>query len=233
MLQIDIITLFPEYFTPLDVSIIGRAKQRGLVDINILNLRDFSKDTKHRRVDEKPFGGGAGMLLMAPPIFSAVESVRREDSLVILTSAQGEKFEQKVAKQIACKNKHLIFICGHYQGVDGRVLKIVDKQISLGDFILTNGNLATLAISDAIIRLLPNVLGDEKSASYESFSSGLLEYPQYTKPVQFRNMSVPDVLLSGNHRQIQLWREQKALEKTTEKRPDLIEKRSKNNEKSI
>ena len=220
-LRIDIITIFPAYFEALNLSIIGRAQQKGSVKINIINLRDFSQD-KHNKVDDKPFGGGPGMLMMASPIFSAVESVKTDKSTVIFATPQGEPFSQNLACEFAKNEEHLILICGHYEGVDERVLQLVDREISLGDYILTNGNLAAMVISDAVIRLLPEVLGDEKSLLYESFTSGLLEYPQYTKPVDFRGMKVPSLLLSGNHHCIEQWRQKQAMMKTKIKRPDLI-----------
>ena len=235
MLRIDIITIFPTFFSSFDLSIIKRACEKGLVEITIINLREFSKD-KHHKIDEKPFGGGAGMLMMAPPIFEAVESLQTKNSKVILTTPRGEIFNQNSAKSLAQKSEHLIFICGHYEGIDERVMELVDMEFSIGDYILTNGNLATMVISDAVIRLLPGALGSEESLINESFSGGLLEYPQYTKPVNFRNMRVPDILLSGNHKKIDQWRQQKSSAETQKKRPDLIDgigKRKGKNERSV
>ncbi len=223
-MRIDIITLFPDiFFGPFNESIIGRARAQELVEINTINLRDFAHDERGT-VDDKPYGGGPGMLMKPEPVFEAVESLSTENSLVILTSPQGEVFKQKIARELS-KHEHLIFVCGHYEGVDERIrVGLVDREISIGDYVLTSGNLAAMAISDAVIRLLPGVLGSDESKEEESFSNGLLEYPQYTRPPEFRGMKVPDMLLSGNHGKIAEWRNEKALERTKMKRPDILNK---------
>lgn len=220
-MQIDIITLFPDiFFGPLGESIVGRAVEKGLVKINTVNLRDFTYD-RHRTVDDKPYGGGPGMLMKPEPLFEAVESLRKEDSLVILTGPRGEVFKQKTAEELS-KKSHLIIICGHYEGVDERVRSIVDREISIGDYVLTSGNLPAMVITDSVTRLIPGVLGCDESGSDESFSYGLLEYPQYTRPVEFRGMKVPDELLSGNHAAIAAWRRKQAEALTAKHRPDLM-----------
>jgi len=221
-LRIDIITLFPKiFFGPFDESIIARARKQGLVEINTINLRDFASD-KRGTVDDKPYGGGPGMLMKPEPVFDAVESIKTEDSLVILTSPKGEVFNQKLARELS-QEKHLIVRCGHYEGVDERVkLGLVDKEISIGDYVLTSGNLPAMVMTDAIVRLLPGVLGSPESEVEESFSEGLLEYPQYTRPPVFRGMEVPEILFSGHHEEIARWRKQESERKTIERRPDLI-----------
>lgn len=221
-MQIDIITLFPEiFFGPFKESIIGRAIKQGLVEINAINLRQFTHDERGT-VDDKPYGGGPGMLMKAEPLFEAVESLRRAESLVILTSPQGKRFNQQMAAELK-EQKHLIIICGHYEGVDERVRAgLVDLEISIGDYVLTSGNLAAMVMTDAMVRLLPGVLGCDESSVSESFSSDLLEYPQYTRPADFRGMTVPEVLLSGNHGEIASWRQQEALKRTRQMRPDLL-----------
>lgn len=222
-MQIDIITLFPDiFFGPLDESIIGRARKKGLVKINTINLRDFTHDARGT-VDDSPYGGGPGMLMKPEPIFEAVEALRRENSLVLMTSPRGERFSQAMARKFSA-TEHIIMICGHYEGVDERVRSIVDLEISIGDYVLTSGNLAAMVICDATVRLLPEVLGCEESSQDESFTDNLLEYPQYTRPVEFRGMRVPDVLLSGNHAEIASWRKKKALELTRQRRSDLLDK---------
>ena len=222
-LKIDIITLFPDiFFGPFDVSIIKRARDKGLVDINVINLRDFTTD-KHRTVDDRPYGGGPGMLMAPEPIFKAVESVLTPQSKVLLMAPQGEVFKQKVAEELK-EEEHLIFLCGHYEGIDDRVRQaLVDREISIGDFVLSSGNLAAMIVTDAVVRLLPGALGCQQSAELESFSNGLLEYPQYTRPEVFREMEVPKVLLSGDHKKIDNWRMQKSIELTKQRRPDLVE----------
>ena len=221
-LKIEIITLFPEVFAPFDYSIVKRAREKGLVEINVVNLRDFTTD-KHRTVDDRPYGGGPGMVMRPEPLFKAVESLRTPESKVILMAPQGEVFKQKTACELKDES-HLIFICGHYEGIDDRVRQaLVDFEISIGDFVLSNGNLAAMIVADAVIRLIPGALGCEMSAETESFSEGLLEHPQYTRPEVFRGMEVPEVLLSGNHEKIEEWRKQKSLNLTKKKRPDLLE----------
>jgi len=222
-MRLDIITLFPAMFSgPFDESIIGRARKAGHVDINLINLRDFTHD-KHRTVDDRPYGGGAGMVLKAEPMFEAVESLRSPDCRVILMTPQGRPFRQAVAAEMAVV-PHLILICGAYEGFDERIRTgLADDEISIGDFVLTNGNLAAMIVTDAVVRLIPGVLGCATSAQDESFSHGRLEYPQYTRPEDFRGMRVPDILLSGNHQEVDKWRERQALERTRNRRPDLID----------
>ena len=220
---IDIITLFPDiFFGPFSESIISRAISKEIVKINSVNLRKFTDD-KHRTVDDTPYGGGPGMLMKAEPLFKAVEDCKSEESYVILTTPQGEKYNQKMADELSRK-KHLVFVCGHYEGVDERVrTNLIDREISIGDYVLTSGNLPAMVIIDSLVRLMPGVLGDYDSIKDESFADGLLEYPQYTKPADFRGLNVPDVLLSGNHKLIKKWREEQALIRTKERRPDLLE----------
>jgi tRNA (guanine37-N1)-methyltransferase len=219
--QIDILTLFPAMGEGLlGESMLRIAREKGVADIRLRNLRDWAPG-KHRVTDEPPYGGGAGMVLKVEPIAMALEELRQPASRVILLSAQGRRFDQATAKRLAGE-KHLIMISGHYEGIDQRVAEhLVDEDISLGDYILTNGTLAALVVTDAVVRLLPGVLGDEQSAADESFSHGLLEYPHYTRPAEFRGWKVPDILLSGNHAAIEAWRREQARERTRERRPDL------------
>ena len=225
-MQIDIITLFPDiFFGPFSESIIGRAISSGIVKINCVNLRNYTED-KHRTVDDTPYGGGPGMLMKAEPLFKAVEDFRKNDSYVVLTTPQGEPYKQKTAEELSQK-KNLLFICGHYEGVDERIrTNLVDREISIGDYVLTNGNLPAMVIIDSLVRLLPGVLGDYNSVKDESFADGLLEYPQYTKPADFRGLKVPDVLLSGNHKLIRKWRKEQSLIRTKKRRPDLLKKKN-------
>lgn len=219
-MRIDIITIFPDVFTPLNVSIVRRAVEKGIVNIKIWNLRDFTKD-KHKKVDDTPYGGGKGMVLKCEPIFDAVEQIKKEnrDAKVILTSPQGVLFNQKMANKLS-KEKGLIIICGHYEGVDERVSSIVDYEISIGDYVLTGGELPAMVITDCVVRLLPGVLPEE-APSFDSFHNYLLDWPAYTKPAVFRGMKVPEVLLSGDHKKIAIWRRQEAEKRTKERRPDL------------
>lgn len=208
---------------PLDESIIRRAREAGLLDLRIINLRDFTHD-KHKTVDDRPFGGGPGMVMKPEPIFEAVESIEGENKYVILLSASGRLFNQQIASELAAK-EHLVLICGGYEGVDERVAEhLADDEISIGDYVLTNGVLPAMVIIDAVTRLLPGALGDNESAKEESFASGLLEYPQYTRPAEFRGWKVPEVLLSGHHAEIAKWRHEQALKRTMERRPDLYKK---------
>lgn len=221
-MRIDIVTLFPEMaLAPLSDSIIQRARSGGLVKIHAHQLRDWSED-KHRRVDDSLYGGGQGMLLQPGPIFSAVEQLRQDDSHVVLMTPQGKPFKQAVARDLSQRN-HLIILCGHYEGVDHRVVEaLVDEEISIGDYILTNGAIAAAVVCDAVVRLLPGALGDERSAIDESFSAPhLLEAPAYTKPYDFRGMKVPDVLLTGHHANIAEWKRAAAEQRTRANRPDL------------
>ena len=227
VMKIDVLTLFPEMFAgPLDESIVKRARAAGLLDLSIHNLRDYTHD-RHRTVDDKPFGGGPGMLLKPEPIFEAVEHLARGETRVILLSPSGRKFDQSLARELA-PERHLLLICGSYEGFDERVREaLADDDLSIGDYVLTNGALPAMVIIDAVTRLLPGVLGDDESSRDESFSHGWLEYPQYTRPAEFRGMKVPEVLLSGNHAEISRWRSEQARNRTKEQRPDmLVEKRS-------
>ena len=221
-MKIDVLTLFPAMFAgPLDESIIKRAREAGRLDLAIHNLRDYAHD-RHKTVDDRPFGGGPGMLLKPEPIFEAVESLAREGTRVILLSPAGRRFDQAVARELAGL-EHLLMVSGHYEGFDERVREqLADDELSIGDYVLTNGALPAMVIIDAVTRLLAGVLGDEDSAREDSFSQGLLEYPQYTRPAEFRGMKVPEVLLSGNHAEIARWRAEQAQQRTRERRPDLL-----------
>jgi tRNA (guanine37-N1)-methyltransferase len=221
-MKIDVLTLFPAMFAgPLDESIIKRARQRGILDLKIHDLRDWTHDQR-RTVDDRPFGGGPGMLLKPEPLFEAIESLRREKTRVVLFSPAGRKFNQGIARELA-QQEDLLFITGHYEGLDERVREaLVDEDLSIGDYVLTNGALPAMVVVDAVTRLLPGVLGDDGSSLDESFSHGLLEYPQYTRPAEFRGMKVPEVLLSGNHAEIEKWRREQAQLKTEANRPDLL-----------
>ena len=221
-MKIDVLTLFPEMFSgPLDASIVGRARKAGLLDLRLQNLRQWTHD-RHKTVDDKPFGGGAGMVLKPEPIFEAVESLADDRTHVILTAPAGRPFSQAIARELAQK-EHLLFICPSYEGVDERVCEaLVDDELSIGDYVLTNGGLPAMVIIDAVTRLLPGALGDDESARDESFSQSLLEYPHYTRPAEFRGMKVPEVLLSGHHAEIEKWRAEQARERTEKRRPDLL-----------
>jgi tRNA (guanine37-N1)-methyltransferase len=222
-MKIDIVTLFPEMCrAPLGESMMKRAQENGIVDLRIHNLRDWTQD-RHHTVDDAPFGGGQGMVMKPEPIFAAVESLRTNDSKIILMSPAGRRFDQQIARELA-QDRHLIFVCGHYEGIDHRVVEhLVDLELSIGDYVLTNGAIAANVVVDAVVRLLPGVLGDEQSAADDSFSEGLLEGPQYTRPAEFRGWKVPDILLSGNHAEITAWRKKQAKKRTGENRPDLLE----------
>jgi tRNA (guanine37-N1)-methyltransferase len=225
-MRIDIITIFPKMFKAvLNESIIRRAQAKGKVKIYIHNLRDYTLD-KHKKVDDRPFGGGSGMVMRPQPIFKAVEEIKAKPKTkkakVILLCPQGEKLNQKVARRLA-KYKHLVLICGHYEGIDERVRQyLVDEEISIGDYVLTGGELPAMVLVDSIVRLMPGVLGDKNSLNFESFKGNLLEYPQYTRPAKFKDMSVPSILLSGDHKKIQLWKIKEALKRTKKRRPDLL-----------
>ena len=222
-MKIDVLTLFPAMFAgPLDESIVKRARAEGLLDLTIHNLRDYSHD-RHRTVDDKPFGGGPGMLLKPEPIFEAVEKLSREKTRLILLTPAGRKFSHSIARELA-RQEHLLLVCGSYEGFDERVREaLANDELSIGDYVLTNGALPAMVIVDAVTRLLPGALGDDQSAHDESFSCGLLEYPQYTRPAEFRGMKVPEVLLSGNHAEIEKWRLEQAKQRTKERRRDLLE----------
>jgi tRNA (guanine37-N1)-methyltransferase len=221
-MEIDVLTLFPRIFEgPVEESILKRAQETGRVKIQVRNLRDFTHD-KHRVVDDRPYGGGPGMLMKPEPIFEAVEQLRRPDSCVVLMTPQGTPFTQARAKAFAQK-PHVIIICGHYEGVDERVRQaLVHEEVSIGDYVLTNGALAAAVMVDAVVRLLPGVLGHDQSAADDSFATGALEGPQYTRPPEFRGLRVPDVLLSGDHGAVTRWRVEQARQRTAERRPDLL-----------
>ena len=222
-MKIDVLTLFPGMFAgPLDESIIKRARGAKLLDLQLHQLRDWTHD-RHKTVDDRPFGGGPGMLLKPEPIFEAVESLKREKTRVVLLSPAGRKFDQNIARELAAEN-HLLLVTGHYEGFDERIRSgLADDELSIGDYVLTNGALPAMVVIDAVARLLPGVLGDDTSSSDESFSHGLLEYPQYTRPAEFRGMKVPEVLVSGNHAEIAKWRAEQAKARTKERRPDLLD----------
>lgn len=225
-MRFDIITVFPELFAGvLECGIIRRARQSGLADINLVNLRDFAKD-KHKSVDDRPYGGGEGMVFTPAPLFEAVESCRRIEngagSQVVLLTPQGKPWSQDLAAKFATIT-HLVLICGRYEGVDQRVIDyLVDWEVSIGDFVLTGGEIPAMVVVDSVVRLIPGALGRWESAVNESFSTGLLDYPQYTRPAEYRGYTVPEVLLSGNHARIEKWRKEKALEKTKRARPELM-----------
>ena len=223
-MRIDILTLFPEMFEPLKSSIIGRALDNNCFELNLINIRDFSLD-KHHNVDDTPFGGGNGMLMMCQPIYDAIQSVKTENSLVIYMSPKGKTLNQNLVKEYA-KFEHLIILCGHYEGVDQRVLDIFGfEELSIGDYVLTGGELPAMVVIDSILRFVPGVLGSEESTGEESFSSGLLEHKQYTRPQDFMGYKVPDVLVSGDHKKVDDWKKENALNETMEKRPDLLNKK--------
>jgi tRNA (guanine37-N1)-methyltransferase len=221
-MKIDVLTLFPAMFAgPLDESIIKRARDNGLLELQVHNLRDYAHD-RHRTVDDRPFGGGPGMLLKPEPIFEAVEKLGRERTRVILLSPSGRPFSQAIARELSSQDD-LLLVTGHYEGFDERIRQqLADDELSIGDYVLTNGALPAMIVIDAVTRLLPGVLGDDESSKEESFSSGLLEYPHYTRPAEFRGMKVPEVLLSGNHAEIAKWRAEQARARTQERRPDLL-----------
>jgi len=238
-MKIDILTLFPEMFKgPFDESIIKRAQKKDLVEINIHNLRQWAKD-KHKTVDDRPFGGGVGMVLMVEPIYDALKKLRQKGSKVVFLTPQGKVFKQKMARTLA-KEKHLIFICGHYEGVDERVREhLIDEEISIGDYVLTGGELPAMVVVDSLVRLTPGVLEKPAATKDESFKSSihsegisrselnhkssiLLEHPQYTRPANFKGWKVPEILLSGDHKKIAQWRKKKSLERTKKRRPDLL-----------
>lgn len=221
-MRFDVITLFPGMFdSPLDESIVGRAIDSGLIEVELHNLRDFTRD-RHSVVDDAPYGGGGGMVMKAEPVVKAIESLRGEGTTAILLTPRGRRFNQGMAQRLSGR-KHLILICGRYEGIDERVTGYVDEEISMGDFVMTGGEIAALAVIDSVTRLIPGVLGCKESAVEESFSWELLEYPHYTRPRIFRGEKVPEILLSGNHEAIRKWRRREALRKTMKNRPDIIE----------
>ena len=227
-MKIDIVTLFPEICrAPLSESIMKRAQEKGILELHIHNLRDWTTD-KHHVVDDATFGGGQGMVMKPEPIFAAVESLREKPEIrspkskTILMSPAGQRLNQNLAAELS-QESHLIAVCGHYEGVDHRVIEhLIDVEISIGDYVLTNGATAAVVLVDAIVRLLPGALGDEQSAAEDSFTAGLLEAPHYTRPAEFRGWKVPDVLVSGNHAEIAKWRREQSLKRTRENRPDLL-----------
>ena len=221
-MKFDVLTLFPEMFDLLNYSILGKAKEKNLIDVNLINIRDFSKD-KHKKVDDTPYGGGAGMVIRPDVVYDAYKSVKNEDAKVIYMSPQGNILNQKKVEDLS-KNEHLIILCGHYEGIDQRVLdKIVDEEISIGDYVLTGGEIPAMVLIDSVSRYIEGVINQD-SIQEESFSNGLLEYPQYTRPEVFEGEKVPDVLLSGHHKNIEKWRKDKSIEITKIKRPDLLNK---------
>jgi tRNA (guanine37-N1)-methyltransferase len=220
-MKIDVLTPFPEMFSALDVSIMKRAQKNGVLTLKVVNLRDYTHDN-YKTVDDRPFGGGPGMVLKPEPIFEGVEALRGEKTRVILMTPVGQKFDQAAARRLA-QEQHLLFICGAYEGTDERVREgLVDEELSIGDYVLTNGSLPAMVVIDALTRLLPGALGDDQSSHDESFSAGQLEYPHYTRPAEFRGMKVPEVLLSGHHAEIEKWRREQSLQRTKERRPDLL-----------
>ena len=226
MIRFDILSVFPEMFeSALNYSILKRAREKGMVEIHLHNIRDYAED-KHRMTDDAPYGGGGGMVMKVEPIDRALASIvpSRDNTLVVLLTPQGETLNQKIAEEMS-RYFQIVLICGRYEGVDERVRDhLADREISIGDFVLTGGELSAMVVVDAVTRLIPGVLGNYDSASYDSFSTGLLEYPHYTRPGSYRGWQVPDVLLSGNHREIESWRRKESLKRTYLRRPDLLEK---------
>ena len=220
-MKFDVLTLFPEMFEPLRQSIIGKATEKKLIDLNFINIRDFSKD-KHKKVDDTPYGGGAGMIMRPDVVYDAYQSVKEEKAKVIYMSPQGKTLNQQMIEDLS-KESHLIILCGHYEGIDQRVLdEIVDEEISIGDYVLTGGEIPAMVLIDSVSRYVEGVLKQD-SIQEESFSNGLLEYPQYTRPEIFNGKAVPEILLSGHHQNIEKWRKERSLEITKKKRPDLLE----------
>ena len=225
-MKIDVLTLFPRMFEgPMGESIIGKAVDKGLLDINISNFRDYS-DNKHQTVDDYPYGGGAGMLLKVQPIYDNIQAIEKAapdvKKRVILLDPAGKRFDQKMAEEFS-QEEHLVFICGHYEGYDERIRTLVTDEVSLGDYVLTGGELGAMVMIDATVRLLPDVLGNQTSAQTDSYSTGLLEHPQYTRPAEYKGMKVPEVLTNGNHKLIEEWQLKESLRRTYQRRPDLLE----------
>ena len=223
-MKIDILTLFPEMFEPLKSSIIGRALENECFELNLINIRDFSLD-KHKKVDDYVFGGGDGMLMTPQPLFDAIMSVKTDISYVVYMSPKGTMLNQKKVRDIAKNIDHLIIVCGHYEGIDERVIELcIDEQISIGDYVLTGGELPAMVLVDSVLRYIPNVLHNDTSVIDESFSDNLLEHPQYTRPREFMGLSVPEVLLNGNHKEIEKWKAEQKILETKKYRPDLLDK---------
>lgn len=225
-MRIDIVTIFPEFFEVLDVSLVGKARESGLVSIEATNLRDFTHDV-HKTVDDSPYGGGAGMVMRPEPWGEALDSLVSEDTVLVFPSPAGERFSQPIAKELSAE-KHLVFACGRYEGIDQRVIdhyrsRIRVREISLGDYVLNGGEVATMAMIEAVTRLIPGMVGNPDSLTEESHEDGLLEYPSYTKPQEWRGLTVPDILLSGHHARIAEWRHEQQVERTRERRPDLLD----------
>lgn len=223
-MKIDILTLFPEMFEPLKESILGRALEKKLFELNLINIRDFSLD-KHKKVDDYVFGGGDGMLMTPQPLYDAIMSVKTEKSYVVYMSPKGTVLNQNKVKSIARDIEHLVVVCGHYEGIDERIIELcIDEQISIGDYVLTGGELPAMVLTDAVLRYIPQVLGSDTSVEDESFSDSLLEYPQYTRPREFMGLSVPEVLINGNHKEIAKWKEEQKILETKKLRSDLLDK---------
>lgn len=222
-MKIDILTLFPEMFQSLQESILGRALEKNLFELNLINIRDFSLD-KHKKVDDYVFGGGDGMLMTPQPLFDAIMSVKTDKSHVIYMSPKGRVLKQDIVKEFASKYEHLVIVCGHYEGIDERVIELcIDEQISIGDYVLTGGEIPAMVLVDAVARYIPEVLHSDTSTEDESFSTNLLEHPQYTRPREFMGLSVPEVLLNGNHKEIEKWKQEQKLLETKKYRPDLLD----------
>lgn len=221
----DVLTLFPEMFEVFNHSIINKGREKQLIELNLFNIRDFTAD-KHKKVDDYPYGGGSGMVMQAEPIFNCIDHIINKYNMrpyTVLMSPRGERFNQQAARELFSKG-HIALVCGHYEGIDERIMELVDCEISIGDFVLTGGEIASMAIIDTVARLVPGVLSSSQSYEEESFYTGLLEYPQYTRPEVFRDMKVPEVLLSGHHEKIRQWRRYESLKTTYDRRPDLLEK---------
>ena len=223
-MRIDILTLFPEMFEPLKSSMIGRALENDLFELNLIDIREFSLD-KHKKVDDYVFGGGDGMLMTPQPLYDAIMSVKTEKSHTIYMSPKGATLNQSMVKNMSTSFDHLIIVCGHYEGIDQRIIDLcIDEEISIGDYVLTGGELPAMVLVDAVLRYVPNILGNEHSATDESFSNNTLEYPQYTRPRVFMGLEVPEVLISGNHKKIEEWKLEQSLKETKSRRPDLLDK---------
>jgi tRNA (guanine37-N1)-methyltransferase len=223
-MRIDILTLFPEMFEPLKASMIGRALDNNLFELNLINIRDFSKD-KHMKVDDYVFGGGDGMLMTPQPLYDAIMSVKTDDAHTIYMSPKGKTLKQSIVQDISQKYDHFIIVCGHYEGIDQRIIDLcIDEEISIGDYVLTGGELPAMVLVDAVLRYVPDILGNDHSAVDESFTNNTLEYPQYTRPRVFMGLEVPEVLISGNHKKIEEWKVEQSLKETRDKRPDLLDK---------